>query len=126
MFIPNKSFGQLLDMSPKTPLILEFSYIDVWFTDQNSRPLDTEDKINIALVTNWKCKIKKITRYSVQVRGRIFIKDYGFLSFAKNMAKHIGEDIGKTLSGKYTQKLLDHTIINEYTYQRYANQRVAS
>ena len=48
------------------------------------------------------------------------------MSFAKNMAKHIGEDIGKTLSGKYTQKLLDHTIINEYTYQRYANQRVAS
>ena len=52
MFIPNKSFGQLLDMSPKTSLILEFSYTDVWFTDQNSRPLDTEDKINIALVTN--------------------------------------------------------------------------
>ena len=24
----------------------EFSYIEVWFTDQNSKPLDIEDKIN--------------------------------------------------------------------------------
>ena len=30
----------------------EFSYIDVWFTNQNSKPLEIEDKINIALVTN--------------------------------------------------------------------------
>ena len=25
----------------------EFSYIEVWFTDQNSKPLEIEDKINI-------------------------------------------------------------------------------
>ena len=31
---------------------LEFSDIEVWFTDQNSRPLDIEDKINITLVIN--------------------------------------------------------------------------
>ena len=30
----------------------EFSYIEVWFTDQNSKPLEIEDKINIALVLN--------------------------------------------------------------------------
>ena len=30
----------------------EFSYIDVWFTDQNSEPLEIEDKINITLVIN--------------------------------------------------------------------------
>ena len=40
-FIPNISFGQLLDISPKNFMFLktfnsEFSYI-VWFTDQNSR-----------------------------------------------------------------------------------------
>ena len=29
---------------------LEFSYIEVWFTDQNSEPLETEDNINITLV----------------------------------------------------------------------------
>ena len=28
--------------------------------------------------------------YSVQPRGRIFVKNYGFLSSAKNMTKNIG------------------------------------
>ena len=51
-FIPNKSFGQLLDMSPKIFIFLktfnsELSYIKIWFTDQNSKPLEIEDKINI-------------------------------------------------------------------------------
>ena len=54
-FVPNKSFGQLLDISRKTFIFLkifylEFSFIKVWFTDQNSKPLDIEDKININLV----------------------------------------------------------------------------
>ena len=43
-FIPNKSFGQLLDISSKNFIFLktfnsEFSYIEVWFPDQNSKPL---------------------------------------------------------------------------------------
>ena len=50
-FFPNKLFGQLLDISPKR-LNSEFSYTEVWFTDQNSKPLDIEDKINITLVVN--------------------------------------------------------------------------
>ena len=28
----------------------ESSYIEVWFTDQSSNPLDIEDKINITLL----------------------------------------------------------------------------
>ena len=56
-FVPNKSFGQLLDVSPKNFIFLkifnsEFSYIEVWFTDQNSKLLEIEDKINITLVIN--------------------------------------------------------------------------
>ena len=56
-FVPNKSFGQLLDISPENFIFLktfdsEFSYIEVWFTDQNSNPLEIEDKINITLVIN--------------------------------------------------------------------------
>ena len=44
-FVPNKSFGQLLDISPKDFIFLktfnsDFSYIEVWFTDQNSKPLE--------------------------------------------------------------------------------------
>ena len=47
-------------------------------------------------------------RYSVQNRDRIFVKGYGFLSFAKNIGKKFGKNIGKTLRGKYSEKLLDH------------------
>ena len=56
-FIPSKSFGQLLDISPKNFIFLktfdsEFSYTVVWFTDQNPKPLDIEDRINITSVIN--------------------------------------------------------------------------
>ena len=56
-FISNKSFDQILDNSPKISIFLktfnsEFSYIEVCSTDQNSKPLEIEDKINITLVIN--------------------------------------------------------------------------
>ena len=38
-------------------------------------------------------------RYSIEPRDRIYVKGDGFLSFAKNM--------NKSLSNKYSQKLLD-------------------
>ena len=38
-------------------------------------------------------------RYSIEPRNRIYVKGYGFLSFAKT--------IGKNLSNKYSQKPLD-------------------
>ena len=38
-------------------------------------------------------------RYSIEPRDRIYVKGYVFLSFAKNM--------GKSLSNKFGQKLLD-------------------
>ena len=38
-------------------------------------------------------------RYSIEPRDRIYVKGYGFLSFAKTM--------GKGLSNKYGQKLFD-------------------
>ena len=49
-----------------------------------------------------------MTRESVQPRDQIFVKGYGFLSFAKNMDKNIGKNIRKNLSSKYSQKILDH------------------
>ena len=56
-FDPNKSFGQLLDISPENFMFLktfglEFSHIEVWFTDQNSNHLEIEDKINITIIIN--------------------------------------------------------------------------
>ena len=54
-FVPNKPFGQLLEISPTNLIFLktfnsEFQAIEVWFTDQNSQPLETEDRISLTLV----------------------------------------------------------------------------
>ena len=56
-FVPDKLFGQLLGISSKNFIFLktfnpEFSYIVVWFTDQNSKPLEIEDNIKITFVIN--------------------------------------------------------------------------
>ena len=48
-----------------------------------------------------------MTCYSVQPRERIFVKGYGFFSFAKNVGKNINKNISKNLSRKYSPKLLD-------------------
>ena len=63
-FVADKSFDQLLDISSKNFIFLknfdsEFSYSEVWFTDQNSKPLEIEDKINITLVINYSVKYKR-------------------------------------------------------------------
>ena len=42
-FVPNKQFGQLITNTPHSLTMLkttnaEFSFIEIWFTDQNNRP----------------------------------------------------------------------------------------
>ena len=54
-FTPNKQFGQLINISPHSLTMLnttntEFSSIEVWFTDQSSKPLEIEDNVNMALI----------------------------------------------------------------------------
>ena len=54
-FVPNKQFGQLINISPHSlamlnPTNTEFSSIEVWFTDQNSKPLEIEDNVNMTLI----------------------------------------------------------------------------
>ena len=56
-YVLNKSFDQLLDTSPKKFIFLktfdsEFPYAEVCFTDQNSKPLEIEDIINITILIN--------------------------------------------------------------------------
>ena len=55
-FVPNKPFGSLLELSPTNHIFLqtfnsEQDEIKVWFTDQNSQPLEIEDRINLTMVT---------------------------------------------------------------------------
>ena len=54
-FVPNKKYGQLITVSPETLIMLktvntEFLFIEIWFTDQDNRPLEIEDSVNISLI----------------------------------------------------------------------------
>ena len=53
-FVPNRPFDSLLEISPTNIIFLktfnsEFQEIEVWFTDQNSQPLEIEGRINLTL-----------------------------------------------------------------------------
>ena len=63
-------------MSPENFIFLkafdsECSYIEVWFTDQNSNPLEIEDKTNITLVINQSITYKNDTLFSSIKRSNI-------------------------------------------------------
>ena len=56
-FVPNKKYGQLITVLPETLIMLKtvntkFSFIEIWFTDQDNRPLEIEDRdsVNISLI----------------------------------------------------------------------------
>ena len=55
-FVPTKH-GQLISISPHSLVFLkmmnmDFSEIEVWFTDQNNNALEIEDNVNISLINN--------------------------------------------------------------------------
>ena len=54
-FITNKQFRQLINISQQSLIMMntvntEFSYLEVWFTDQASKALETEYNINLTLI----------------------------------------------------------------------------
>ena len=54
-FVSNKQFGQLINISPHSLTMIdtvkaEFSSVKVWFTDQASKALETEDNVNLTLI----------------------------------------------------------------------------
>ena len=54
-FVPNKKYGQLITVSPHSLIMLktvntEFSFIEIWFTDEDNRPLEIEYSVNISLI----------------------------------------------------------------------------
>ena len=57
--VPNKPFGGLLEISPTNNIFLktfnsEYNEIIVWFTDQDSQPLEIEDRMNLTMVIKWR------------------------------------------------------------------------
>ena len=54
-FVLNKQFGQLINISPNTLTMMntintEFSFVEVWFTDQIRKALEIEDNVNLTLI----------------------------------------------------------------------------
>ena len=54
-FVPNKQFGQLINISSHSLTFLnktntEFSFIELWFTVQNSKQLEIGDNVNVTLM----------------------------------------------------------------------------
>ena len=54
-FVPNKKFGQLINISPHSLTMMnavntKFSFVEVWFTDQTSKALEIEDNVNLTLI----------------------------------------------------------------------------
>ena len=54
-FVPNKQFGQLIYISPHYLTMMntvntEFSFVEVWFTDQASKALEIEVSVNLTLI----------------------------------------------------------------------------
>ena len=95
-FVPNKQFGQLITISPHLLTMLkttnaEFQSIQLWFTDQNNRPLEIEGKY---YTNNWVDIIKM--RYSTEPKYRKYVKGYGFLSFATKFGDKYGERLMDT------------------------------
>ena len=57
IFVLNKHYGQLISISPHSLVLLktmnmDFSEIEIWFTDQNINALEIEDNVNIFLIIN--------------------------------------------------------------------------
>ena len=53
-FVPNKQFGQLINISPHSLTMLnkintEFTFVKVWFTDQVNKALKNNDNVNLTL-----------------------------------------------------------------------------
>ena len=53
--MPDKQFCQLITTAPHSLKMLktakvELQSTEVWFTDQNNRPLEIEDNVNITLI----------------------------------------------------------------------------
>ena len=54
-FTPKKPFGTLINILPSTFIFMEtvkseFLHVNGWFADQNFKPLELQDRINLTLV----------------------------------------------------------------------------
>ena len=66
----------------------ESDEIIITSTDRNGRPLEREDKVNLTfLINKWKCNV------FLQSNKRENVKEYTFLSFARNLSSEYGKQL---------------------------------
>ena len=51
-FKPNKSYAYLLNIEPSNSVFDEFDELIIAFIDQNGRPIEIGEKVNLALLIN--------------------------------------------------------------------------
>ena len=54
-FVLNKQFGKLINITPHSLTMMntvntEFSFLEVWFTDEVTKALEIEDNFNLTLI----------------------------------------------------------------------------
>ena len=106
--MPSKQFGLLINISPHSLIMLKIantksSSIEVWFTDQNSEPLQIEDNVNMTLIIVAIIKI----RYWTEPKFRKYVKGYGFFSFPRKF----GDTAAKT--GIYAEKTSSKRVVQK-------------
>ena len=74
----------------------EFSFIGVWFTGQNNRPLDIEHNMNITLIiATGKWEVNEIFNWTK--KKKICWRIFFFLNMGMSFARKFGDKYGKTL-----------------------------
>ena len=54
-FVPNKQFGQLINISPHSLTMMntvntKFSFVEVWLTDQANKAFEIDDNVNLTII----------------------------------------------------------------------------
>ena len=124
-FVPNKPFVSLLEISPTNHIFLktfnsEFQENELWFTDQTSKPLEVEDKINLTLIIKQygyykKCVIQLNLEIERMEKAMDFYLLLKILASSKYSQKHVdsakksASDAIKTASKRAIQKTAEAT-----------------
>ena len=89
-------FEQLINIFPGNLTHLktckaEFLYIEIWFIEKNSAPLEIKIKVNLT----WNINSYKKIRYSIEPTERGYFKSCGFPSFSEKKKERNRSIYGK-------------------------------
>ena len=93
-FVENKQFGQLIIISLHSLTMMntvntEFSFLEVWFTDQARRALEIEDNVNLTLIIG-----QSLQKLDIQQNQDLenTLKDAAFCHLLENLVINMVKD----------------------------------